>query len=243
MPFRTSLRAAVAVFGAVIGTVLLVTGPAVAAPAAQVPPDVSRVLTGDGLLAVQNQAAGGSSLRAQDAREVFRFTTGFLDGLPVPVAVVPTGDWLASVTRGDVVLGTLRVAKPDGRPATLAGFDSDADLGGALRELGAGEVLVEDTTTGSYFAVEGTSVRPLNEWAQLSLSGPDDLSQLQQILAGDRAAQRQRTIDASTRQFWLRIAGVVGLATLLLAFGSVLIRLRLQAGRSRALRNGRRLPG
>jgi hypothetical protein len=244
MRFRTSLGAAVVIIGAAIGTVLCITGPALAAPAAQVPPDVSAVLAGDALQALPDPIVdGGRTLHAEAAHPVFRFTHGFLDGLHVDVSVVPTGDWLASVTRGNIVLGSIRVAKPDGRAAEVAGFEPDVDFGAALRDLDAGEVLVEDTGTGGYFALDGSTVRPLNDWAQLSIAGPADLSQLQQILASDRATERQRTADAATRQFWLRIAGVVGVTTLLLAFGSVLIRLRLQASRTRALRSESQLPG
>jgi hypothetical protein len=244
MRIRTPLRAAVALSGAVIGSVLCLSGPALAAPATtHVPPDVSAVLTDDAPQFLQSQDVGaGSSLQARDAHQVFRFTDGFLEGLRVEAAV-PTGDWLASVTRGDVVLGTLRVAKPDGSAAQLTGFDADVDFGAALGDLQTGEVLVEDSNTGGYFAVDGTNVRPLNDWAQLSIAGPADLSQLQEVLASDRAAEQQRADDTATRQYWLRIAGVGGVAALLLAFGSVFIRLRLQAGRTRAFRNEGRLPG
>jgi hypothetical protein len=244
MRFKTSRRAAVVVVGAALGTVLFTTGPALAAPTAQVPPDVSAALSGDALESLPDPGVtGGSRLQAEDAHAVFRFTNGFLDGQPVEAAVVPTGDWLASVIRGNVVLGSIRVAKPDSQPAQVAGFDADADFGAELRDLTAIEVLVEDTATGGYFAVDGSSVRPLNDWAQLSIAGPADLSQLQDVLATDLAAERQRAADAATRQFWLRIAGVVGLAALVLAFGSALIRLRIQAGRTRALRNEAQLPG
>jgi hypothetical protein len=244
MRFTTPRRAAVALSGAVIGAVLCLSAPALAAPAPRVPPDVSAVLTDDASQYVQSQdTSSGGSLQALDAHEVYRFTDGFLEGLKVDVDVVPTGDWLASVARGDVVLGTLRVAKPDGTPAQLTGFDDDVDFGAALRDLKVGEILVEDSSTGGYFAVDGTSVRPLNDWAQLSIAGPAKLSELQEVLSLDRATERQRADDAATRQFWLRIAGIVGIAALLLAFGSVFIRLRLQAGRTRALRQGDRLAG
>ena len=244
MRFRTSLSAACVM----IAAVLCASGPAYAAPGATapgrseasapgdtIPKDVTDLLADGSLKAVSTPANDGTAeLQAEAVHVVYQFTNGFLDGQHVEASVVPTDTWLAGVARGRVWLGTVVVAKPNGGSARMGAFEEDVDLAAALRDLAPDEILVEDSATGAYYGLEGDTVRPLNPWAELAIAGPTDLPQLQQILSSDRATERQRAADTVTRQFWLRIAGVVGLAALLLAFGSVLIRLRLQAGRSRA---------
>ena len=107
-----------------------------------------------------------------------RFSMTFVDGSPMNEPVVSTTQWVAALERGDEVLGTLGVWKPGGGPAQPNGYSNDVALGAALATLAATEILVHDEPTGSYYALAGTTVRPLNDWARTALPAPAELSEL-----------------------------------------------------------------
>jgi hypothetical protein len=226
MSSRTWLAAAALATAAL----LAVGGPALAVPAADVPDDVLAVLEGDGLrtLAPDPDAPAETSVQAVAVHEVYAFTPEFLRGGHTDVAVAATGEWIACLRRDGVVLGTVRVDKPDGGPAELAGSDGDADLGTALSDLATGELVVEDGESGALYGLDGDTVRPLNAWARLALTRPARLADLQAILAAPSA----HDAGGLSRQGWLRLAGAVGIGALVLAAASVLV-LRPQRARGR----------
>jgi hypothetical protein len=218
MSVRTWFGAAIAAAGAL----LVLSGPALAVPSAEIPTDVRAVLDGAALRAMPELAAGDDpvDIRAEDVHEVFRFTADFLHGRRVDVAVVPTGAWLAVLQREDQVLGTVRVTESDGADPVLTSSDEDVDLGQALADLGDGELVVEDATSGALFGLDGDTVRPLNDWARLDLGRPSRLADLQSVLSAQLGVDRSGS--EPSREWWLHLAGWVGLGALGLAALTVL---------------------
>jgi hypothetical protein len=219
MSVRTWLGAAVAAAAALV----VLSGPALAVPSAEVPPDVRAVLDGVALRATPELAAGSdpADIQAADVHEVFRFTSDFLRGRRVDVAVAPAGAWLAVLQTHGQVLGTVRVAATDGAEPTVTGSDEDVDLGTALSELGDGELVVEDPKSGALFGLDGDTVRPLNDWARLDLTRPSRLSDLQSVLTTQLGGDSPGT--GPSRQWWQHLAGWVGAGMLGLAALTVLV--------------------
>jgi hypothetical protein len=214
---RSATRTAAAI-GGVLVAVCVWAGPALAAPIPAIPADVQASYAGPALRFAQAGAEGVSAdfsgaVRAGDIRQVFTFSADFVDGVATTEPVVPTDGWLAGIVRGDAVLGTLLVRKPDGGPAEPSGFSSDVALGSVLEELTATEVLIEDPPSGSFFAWNGTTVRPLNHWARDALPAPADISDLQDVVAAQAAARAAGEADAD---------GSSGLGVSLIAVGAAL---------------------
>lgn len=188
-----------AVAGAVISVVAF-AGPASAAPAEQIPRDVSEAFANSALReapasaehhrgqadddpATREAPAFSGPIRADDIHDVHAFSAEFLSGAPTAQAVTPAGQWLAAVKGGNDVLGTIMVRKPQGGPAELGGFTDDAALGTALGELRPGEVLIEDQRVMSYFALKGDTVRPVNDNARIELPRAAPIAALQAVVA------------------------------------------------------------
>jgi hypothetical protein len=177
--------------------VVLTTGPAGAAPP-EIPADVRALVAGDAVRQADAGAAGiqadFSGARADDVHEVFAFSMDFIEGEETSRPLTSAGRWIASIERDGRVLGTLEVWKPEGGLAELAGFSADAATGSVLGNLTAAEILVVDDPAGAYYAVDGDTVRPLNDWARTVLAGPADLSALQEAVAERHA----REVEATT---------------------------------------------
>jgi hypothetical protein len=193
-PARTRIPAVLA--AALVG-VVLTAGPAGAAPA-EIPPDVRALIAGDAVGQAHAGAAGiradFSGSRADDVHEVFLFSMDFVEGVDTTRPVISAGRWMAGIERGDRVLGTLEVWKPAGGPAELAGFSNDVATGSVLGTLAPAEILIHDEPNGAYYALDGRTVRPLNDWALKALPEPADLSVLQDVVA----AQHARAVEEST---------------------------------------------
>jgi hypothetical protein len=219
MSVRTWLGAALTATAAL----LLLGGPALAVPAADVPDEVRAELDRAALSTAPGLAGDGepADVSAESVHEVYRFTADFLQGRRVDVAVAPSGEWLAVLQRGEAVLGTVRVAERDGAGAELSGSDEDVELGTALTGLAEGELVVEDSSSGALFGLAGETVRPLNTWARLELTRPAELPDLQSLLASQTAPDRAG--PSLSREQWLRLAGLAGFGTLFLALATVLV--------------------
>jgi hypothetical protein len=188
MSSRAALRSA-AVAGALVA--VIAAGPAQAAPPPVIPPDVSALFAGDAVRQADAGAAGipadFSGARAGDVHEVFMFTIDFVEGAETNRPVISAGRWMASIERGGQVLGTLEVWKPDGGPAELAGFSDDVATGSVLGTLTPAD------PRGAYYALDGETVRPLNDWARDVLPEPADLSVLQNAVAERHALAVEAT--------------------------------------------------
>ncbi len=185
-----------AVGGALVAVVA--PGPAQAAPTPEIPPDVSALFAGDAVRQADAGAAGiradFSGARADDVHEVFMFTIDFVEGAETTRPVVSAGRWIAGIERGGLVLGTLEVWKPEGGQAELAGFSDDVATGSVLGTLTPGEIFIADDPRGAYYALDGETVRPLNDWARDVLPEPAHLSTLQKAVA----EQHARAVEATT---------------------------------------------
>ncbi|MCW2635677.1 MAG: hypothetical protein JWQ99_2044 [Blastococcus sp.] len=191
------LRSATTVVATVVGVVLM-AGPAAATPLPTIPPDVQAAFDGDALLVAQQSAedarssvepAGRASqpdfsgaIRVEDIHEVFLFSMEFIGGVPTTEPLSRADQWWGGITRGNDVLGVLTVWKPDGGPAEFAGYSGDATMGSVLGGLTATDLLIDDAPTGAIYALNGNTVRPLNEWARGFIAGPAPLSELQKKL-------------------------------------------------------------
>jgi len=142
--------------------------------------------------------------------------------------VLTTRSWLASIKRGDHVLGTLLVWRPEGATAEPAGFSRDVVLGSVLGTLSATELLIDDAPNGAFYALDGTTVRPLNDWAEQSLPEPADLSVLKEIVAEQHAAAvEQETVQGYPSGLTLSL---MGMALALLAAVALAIHARRGRG-------------
>ena len=231
-----SLRAWVATAAALV-TVVLTGGPASAMPVPTAPDDVREVFTGEGLRQTQAGAEGlgadfSGPLRADDVHEIFRFSMTFVDGSPMNEPVVSTTQWVAALRRGDEVLGTLGVWKPGGGPAQPNGYSNDVALGAALATVAATEILIHDEPTGSYYALAGTTVRPLNDWARKALPAPAELSELRATVVEQYAVLKSQPAEDEPPP-----AVPVSLLAMLLAFGIAGALLYLERRRRSAVRS------
>jgi hypothetical protein len=186
------------VLGAALVGVVLSAGPAGAAPPPEIPPDVLAFFAGDAVRQADAGAAGIradlSGARADDVHEVFLFSTDFVEGVETTRPITSAGRWMAGIVRGDQVLGTLEVWKPGGGPAELAGFSNDVATGSVLGTLEPAEILIVDDPAGAYYALDGETVRPLNDWAREILPESAGLATLQEAVAERHA----RAVETST---------------------------------------------
>jgi hypothetical protein len=194
MSSRAVLRVA-AICGALVAAAAV--GPAQAVPPPGIPPDVKALVAGDAVRQADAGAAGiradFSGARADDVHEVFMFTIDFVEGAETTQPVTSAGRWMGSIERADQVLGTLEVWKPEGGPAEVAGFSNDVATGSGLGTLTPTEILIADDPRGAYYALDGETVRPLNDWARDALPEPADLSTLQKAVAERHALALEAT--------------------------------------------------
>jgi hypothetical protein len=215
--------------------VVLAAGPALASPDAPVPSDVTAVLD-DGLRMAQAGQLGvddafSGEIRADAVHEVFQFSPAFVQGERTNQPVVTTRSWVASIMRGDQVLGTLLVQWPEEAPAEPVGYSRDVVLGTVLGTLSATELLIDDAPNGAYYALDGTTVRPLNDWAEHNLAGPAELPVLQEMVAEQHAVAVEE--EAVQDYPSVRTLSLMGMAFALLAGVSLAIhaaRRRRRAG-------------
>ena len=194
---------------------VLAGGTASAAPTPHVPPDVGEAFAGTALRQAQAGAVGvgadfSGDVRAENVHEIFAFTVPFVTGRPTAEPVVSTESWIAPVLRDDDVLGVIWVWKPDGGAAQLQGWSGDTELGATLADLPPTDVLIEDGPTGSWFALDATTVRPLNDWARELLAAPADITELQTVVAEQAALRAGQEAEADGGELAGRIAAVVG---------------------------------
>ena len=224
MSSRAALRvtaALAAALAAVVGA-----GPAHAVPPPEIPADVAAAFAGDGLRKTQAAAEGldadfSGAIRADDIHEVFVFTPEFVVGGPTSEPVISNDTWMASIKRGDDVLGVLWVSKWPGEPAQWTGASPDVALATALGTVSATEILIDDAPSGSYYALAGTTVRPLNDWARDALRAPAELSDFQETVAEQYALRTAQSANAATDERWRMIGGSVGVVAVLAVFGGI----------------------
>jgi hypothetical protein len=192
-------------------------GPARAMPTPQVPPEVAAAFAGDALRTAQASSEGMgadfSGSRAGDIHEVFWFSADFTAGRPTTAPVRSSGTWLAGLERGNDVLGTLLVRRPDGGPAEWAGASAEASLGTTLRTLSPTELLVEDAPNGAYYALAGETARPLNDWARKAVARPTTVSGLQAVVARQYAQLRAQRTEPGTSPWLVIVLVGVGVAS------------------------------
>ena len=199
------------------------------------PPDVAAQFAGEALRRAQAAAepAVGADfdahVRAGDVHQVFRFSDDYLAGTPTGEPVVPADSWVAPILHGDEVRGALWVGKPEGAPAEMQGYTDDVVLGTLLQEVRPGEVLVEDAPIGGWYALDGTMIRPLDDWAANELPQPTDIAEYQPVLAERIALTAEQAADpdggvADGRV--LATLSVLGIVAVVLLAGAGLARRR-----------------
>jgi hypothetical protein len=174
--------------------------PALAAPVPEIPPEVAAAFAGEALRQAQ---AGAEGVEA---------------------------DFSGAVRAGDDVLGILWVAKPEGGPAECAGAPADVMLGSALETVAVTEILIVDEPNGAYYALDGTTVRPLNDWARKALPQPADISALQDTVAEQYALMRGQPTEDYEDPSGVTISLVALASALALGVLVMLQRRRLRAG-------------
>jgi hypothetical protein len=208
--------------------VVVTGGPALAVPEPTIPADVRAVFGGEALRQTQAAEDGlemdfSGAVRVDDIHEVFWFTADVLDGVPTSEPVTSSDQWLASIKHGDEVLGILWVSRPPGDPARWAGTSNDSALGTALTTVSASEILIADEPNGAYYALDGTTVRPLNNWARQVLPEPGNISGLQETIADQYALMREQATDypdiPSVAISLAGMAGAIVVGGLLLVLG------------------------
>jgi hypothetical protein len=213
------------VLAAALVAVVMSGSPALATPAPPIPADVRAVFDGEALRQAQTGGEGVdadfSDARVGAVHEVFGFSEDFVGGRPTTEPVTSRGLWLGALVRGDDVLGTLGVWRDGGLPAQPNGYSNDVPIGRALMTLTPAEILVFDEPDGAYYAVDGTTVRPLNDWARSVLPQPADLSRLQQPVADRYAAMKAQPMAEEPVVPGLTIA-LVGMGLALLVGGGLL---------------------
>lgn len=155
-------------------------------PEPTVPPDVAGEFSGRAVLLAQESAQDFSAQAAEDSargrvlretgpqapdlsgdvvagvpHQVFVFTAEFPAGTSTTTPVEATEEWVALLSRGSTVLGTIRVWKPDGGPAESAGYTGDTVLGTSLLDLAAEDVFVEDATLAVAYVLRDGVLYPL----------------------------------------------------------------------------------
>ncbi|GAA0312709.1 hypothetical protein [Kineococcus aurantiacus] len=200
---RAARRGSLTALAAAV-TVLVLSSPAAATPEPTIPHDVRDLLADEALRQVRSNlahfaaqpATGGdvlqvpdvsAPLRAGRVHQVYTFTSAWVGGEQGADPAAPTPQWLAPVLRGSDVLGTVRVWKPDGAAAEVAGFNGDVQLGQALQGF-ADLPVVEDASVGEFFALDGDAVLPVNEASKRELPGEATVDDLQPVVAARVAA-------------------------------------------------------
>jgi len=225
MTSRAVLRVA-AVAGA-LAAALVAGGPASARPAAEIPADVRAAFSDDAVRRMLPGDEPGTDLdgaQAGDPHEVFALTDGFVDGERAAEPARTTSRWIAGIGREGQVLGVLYVEKPPGVPAELVGFSTDADLGAALATLSPTEILIEDAPHGAFYALDGTTVRPVTHWARDVLPQPAPLARFQDAVAEQHAAAARQTDGMVEDEGGQLIGVVVGVPAIFAVwFGAVVL--------------------
>ncbi|WP_146149622.1 hypothetical protein [Kineococcus rhizosphaerae] len=186
---------------------VVLASPAAATPKPVIPDDVSSYLSNKGIRQVQENLANfgaqagsetlgptppdaSGNLRAGRIHQVYLFTDAWVKGSADADPAEATQQWVAPVLRGNEAIGTVRVWKPDGGPAEVAGFNGDTQLADALQGFKDLPV-VEDPSAGEFFALDGDSVLPINEASKRELPKRGKVKDLQPIVA-ERIAQGAR---------------------------------------------------
>ena len=216
--------------------VLTAVGPASAAPTPHVPPDVGEAFASTALRQAQAGAFGveadfSGDIRTDHVHEIFMFTLPFVAGRETTEPVVSTDSWIATVLRGDEVLGVIWVWKPDGGDAQLQGYSGDIELGATLAEVAPTDLLVEDAPTGSWFALRATTVRPLNDWARDLLAAPTDITELQTVVAEQAALRAEQAAESGDQEFWGQTAAIIGpVVIFVVVYGGITVLERRRRG-------------
>ena len=144
--------------------------------------------------------------------------------------------WVATaVVRGTDVLGVApMVAMPEDGPADWVGTSNDVALGTALGELSATEILISDEPNGAYYALDGSTVRPLNDWARRAFPRVTDVSVLQDVVAEQYAVLREQQAEPDGGEFPGQVAAIVGpVVIFVLVYGGITL-IERRRGRSAA---------
>jgi hypothetical protein len=210
--------------------VALSASPAQALPEPRIPADVSAAVGAESLRRAEawTQATGIDLSRARvDAvHELFMWSTDFVNGKPTAEPVTSSGSWVAAVMSGDRAVGLVWVGRPDGGPAELVGIGGGPDLADALTGVAPSEILIEDAPAGAWYALEGNTVRPLNDWARGAQPEPAELSAVQVIVAEQTAARL--AVDTPPVQAPVPVIGLSlgAMAAALAVAGGLLVRRR-----------------
>jgi hypothetical protein len=87
-----------------------------------------------------------------------------------------------------------------------------------------------DEPNGAYYALDGTTVRPLNDWARKALPQPADISALQDTVAEQYALMRGQPTEDYEDPSGVTISLVAMASALALGVLVLLQRRRLRAG-------------
>jgi hypothetical protein len=131
-------------------------------------------------------------LTAGPAHQVYGFTDTFVQGGSTDTAVAPSQEWIAPLVRNGTAAGTIRIWKPDGHAAELAGFTGDATLGTSPM-IDSSVVVIEDETVGTYYRLDGDTLTPLAASGQAEFAGPVGLEKAQSTIAARRAKNAEES--------------------------------------------------
>jgi hypothetical protein len=178
------VRAALlSVIGSPLIAALLTTAPAGAAERATVPPDVAHAYAGAAAwvhAAFEGDPVLEDATGVRDIVEVFTFTSAYLHG-QAGTAVKPSGEWIATIVDArSNAIGELRVWRPDGGEAEIAG--GSASHAGDLAAIGSG-VYIEEPMTGSAYVLRGDRLSPFNDAARNLLPVPTTLTAFQSVIS------------------------------------------------------------
>jgi hypothetical protein len=134
------------------------------------------------------------TVTAGEAHQVYVFTDSFLDGQPSANPVRPLDEWIASVLNDGIPTATLRLWEPHGA-VEVAGYNGDTALAAALDSITSLEVLVQDATMGSWYALAEGVLRPLNSSGQAEFSQAVDLDVAQSVIAARIAQVRAESAN------------------------------------------------
>jgi hypothetical protein len=190
------------------------------------PPDVQQVFDDEVIPSIRQtaQELGGAPSVYQDVdgvsniAELFVFTPGYLHGGKIGRAYEPTGEWIATITADSVAVGTARVRVEGGVDPYMSQWNGDGELAGKLADAG-GVDLVEDPSSGAFYAVFGDTIGPLNEAAVAILPTPTTLQQFQEVMVPRHAAEESREteepgLDGILIPGAVAVAAIAGIALL-----------------------------
>ena len=236
MSWMARSAAAAALTAALVATG---AGSAAAVPRPSVPDDVAAAFAGgaleQALAGAENDPALASFVGAgaEDVHEIFSFSQDVVAGVETAEPVLSTGSWVGALARGGRVVGVLWVRKPDGGPATMQGYADDVALGTALAGVAPTDVLIEDAPAGSWYAWDGRTVRPLNDWARDTLPEPVAMGEAQRVVAAQARLREEQAAPVDGHPPALTVSLVA--MTLALLVGASLA---VHARRRRRLRRG-----